>query len=67
VDGQKANYSGCYGMSALAKWEVARQTSEKTLYPSQYAQNFDEIAFCDSLNNCLTVNSRFCGGSSDHP
>ena len=67
MDGQKADYSRGYGMSASAKREIARQTGEKTLHPSQYAQNFDEIAFLDSLNNCLAVNSRFGGGCADHP
>ena len=54
-------------MSAPAKPATASQIRKKASFQSQYAQNFDEIAFCDSLNNCLTVNSRFCGGSSDHP
>ncbi len=62
MDGQKADYSGNPGMSAPAKPVTARQIRKKVSHPSQYAQNFDEIAFCDSLNSCLTVNSRFCGG-----
>ena len=67
MDGQKADYSGNPGMSALAMREIARQIRKKASYPSRYARNFDEIAFCDSLSNCLTVNSRFCGGCADHP
>lgn len=54
-------------MSAPAKREIPRKASKKTPHPSQYAQNFDEIAFCDSLNNCLTINSRICGGCADIP
>ena len=62
VDGQKAHYSGNPGMSAPAKPITARQMRKKASHPSQYAQNFDEIAFCNSLNNCLTANSCFGGG-----
>ncbi len=67
VDGQKADSSRGYWMSATARWGRARQTGEKTLHPSQYVQDFDEIAFCDSSNNRLTVNSRFCWGCAGRP
>ena len=54
-------------MNAPAKRETARQTSKKAQHMSQYAQNFDEIVCRDSLNDCLTINSRFGGGCSDVP
>jgi hypothetical protein len=67
VDDQKTNSSGVYGMNAPAKRETARQTSKKAPHMSQYAQNFDEIVCRDSLNDCLTINSRFGEGCSDVP
>ena len=67
MDGQEADYSRVYGMSASAKREIARQTGKKALHPGQFAKNFDEILFCDSLNNCLTANFRFGGGCAEHP
>jgi len=38
-------------MSAPAKPITACQIRKKASHPSQYAQNFDKIAFDDSLNN----------------
>ena len=67
VDGQEEQYSKDCGMSASAKREIARQTDAKATQRGQFAQNFDKSAFCDSLNNCLTANSRFGAGCADHP
>ena len=50
------------GEAEFAMLEIARQIRKKASYQSQYARTFDEIAFCDSLNNCSTINSRICGG-----
>ncbi len=67
VDGQEADYSRGYRMSASAKGEIARQGNEKASHSNQYAPNFDAIVFCDSLNNCLTIDSHFDGGCADLP
>ncbi len=67
MDGQKANYSGCAGMSAPAKPVTARQIRNKTSCPSYFAQNSDQFAFCDSLNNCFTTNYCFGEGYADLP
>ena len=53
---------GAPWISALAKQAIAYQISKKSPHPSQYAQNFSEIAFCDLLSNCLTANSGFSRG-----
>ncbi len=52
-------------MNAPAEREIACKTGKMALRPGQHAQNFDEIVFCDSLNNCLPYNSCFGGGYAD--
>ena len=63
MDGQEADYSRDFRMSTPAKREIARQTSKKASHSNQYVWNFDELAFLDSLNNCLNINS--CVGAVD--
>ena len=67
MDDPKTDYSRGYRMSATAKRGIARETSEETLHPSQYTQNFYEVGLCDSLNNRLPLSSSFGGGYASHP
>ena len=60
-------YSGNPGTSAYAKPATAHQIRKRESSLGQYAQNFDEIAFCDSLKNCLSINFRIFGDCSDSP
>ena len=59
------NYSGRHGISENANPITTRQTVKVVPHASQYAPNFDEIAFCDSLNSCLNNNCRFGGARAD--
>lgn len=66
MDEQKTNSSGVYGMNAPAMRATARKSSKKAPYMRKYAHNFDKIIYCDSLNDCLTIHSRFGGGGCSY-